>query len=299
MTRDERWLLEEKYGGRRAAAFEEDRRRLARGEPVAYVIGFQPFLGLSVHLDSRPLIPRPETEWWAEELLTSLSPKPEPAHTPASAARSGTVIPAPKGSCAGIREGEAERGEPLGEPTRPACARVRAPLSFLDLCAGSGAIGLAALARLPDARVYFGESDPAHAATIRKNIRANMLDESRADVRTGDLFAPFGALRFDVIAANPPYVPSGRALPRSVDDYEPEGAFYAGKDGLAVIERIAAELPLRLTPRGAAWIECDRAHARNARDLFGAQDLAAERRTDQYGKPRVIVCRHTRARSAQ
>ncbi len=73
MDKDAQWLLEEKYGGLRNPRFEKDRERLAKGEPVAYVIGCQPFLGLKIHLDSHPLIPRPETEWWTEQLLTALA----------------------------------------------------------------------------------------------------------------------------------------------------------------------------------------------------------------------------------
>lgn len=256
MMREEKWLLEEKYGGFVNPRFEEDKKRLAKGEPLGYVIGWQPFLGLKIHLDSKPLIPRPETEWWVDRLLANL-----------------------------------EAGSPLGGPA--------SKLKFLDLCAGSGAIGCAALARLPKARVSFGEADPAHEATIRKNIRENHLDETSADIRIGDLFEPFGDMRFDVIASNPPYVPSRRTLPPSVARYEPSLALLAGEGGLDVIRRIATAVRRRLTETGTAWIECDCGHAEDARALFAAEGLAAQIRTDQYGKPRFLVCRHTRARSAQ
>lgn len=242
MTKDEAWLLEEKYGGDASApAFAADMRRLAAGEPLAYIIGVQPFLGLQISLDSHPLIPRVETEWWTEKLVQSL------------------------------QEQEA------------------APLKFLDLCAGSGAIGCAALSRLEHARVFFGEIDPAHESTIRKNIAANGLDIGRADIRMGDLFEPFSGLRFDVIAANPPYVPAGRVLPTSVTAYEPPRALYAGEDGLELIKRLATLLPHHLAPDGIAWIECDSAHARLARELFERAGLAASVRPDQYGSPRIIV----------
>lgn len=217
-----------------------------RDEPEAYRIGDQPFLGLTIYLDSRPLIPRPETEWWTEQLLTNLE------------------VELPSGSST-------------------------SKLRFLDLCAGSGAIGCAALAELPNAEVYFGELDPAHEATIRKNIRENGLDESHAHIRIGDLFEPFGDMTFDVIAANPPYVPVGRTLPPSVANYEPALALRAGEDGLALIRRIARSVRCHLTEGGVAWIECDSAHAEAARELFAAQGLTAEIHTDQYGKPRIIV----------
>ena len=174
------------------------------------------------------------------------------------------------------------------------------PSTFLDLCAGSGAIGCAALARLPDAQVYFGERDPAHETTIRKNIRENSLDAGRADIRIGDLFTPFPAgMRFDVIAANPPYIPENRTLPESVALWEPESALRAGPDGLSLIRRIADELPARLERSGVAWIECDSPSIGAAEELFLKRGFTVEIRTDQYGAPRVLVCRHARVRSAQ
>ena len=238
--KDEQWLLDEKYGGVATEAFESDKKRLASGEPLAYVIGWQPFLGLKIHLDSHPLIPRPETEWWVEQMLTS------------------------------------------GRHARPM-------LHVLDLCAGSGAIGCAVLQALPDTKVFFGEIDLAHEATILKNIQENHLDESRADIRIGDLFEPFGDTRFDLIAANPPYIPAGRVLDASVADYEPALALRSGEDGLDLIRRIAADLPRHLTPGGEAWIEVDNAAAAAAAALFIDQGLTALIRVDQYGVPRVIV----------
>ncbi|OGG48625.1 hypothetical protein A2678_02035 [Candidatus Kaiserbacteria bacterium RIFCSPHIGHO2_01_FULL_53_31] len=239
MTRDEKWLLDEKYLGRETPEYFGDKRRLATGEPLAYVIGWQPFLGLKIYLDSRPLIPRPETEWWTEGLLKKMS-----------------------GS---------ER-----------------PTVFLDLCAGSGAIGCAVLKNIQDAQVYFGEIDPAHEATIFKNIRGNNLDESRAHFGIGDLFQPLKDLRFDVIAVNPPYIPINRELPASVTDYEPARALYAGTDGLDIIRKIATELRAYLTRGGTAWIECDSAHAEAARALFLKQEFRAVIKDDQFGVPRVV-----------
>lgn len=257
-------------------------------EPEAYQIGDQPFMGLTIYLDSRPLIPRPETEWWTEQLLKNLGLEGD-TDSRASAARNSMVISAPKGGYAEICEGEAECDSSLEESTRPSNPYRRKPITFLDLCAGSGAIGCAALKMLPNAGVYFGEIDPAHEATIQKNIRENALDASRAHISIGDLFEPFGNMKFDVIAANPPYIPADRVLDTSVTNYEPALALYAGKDGLDLIRRIAKELPKHLAEGGTAWIEVDSAHAADACALFTAEGLLASIRTDQYGKPRVIT----------
>ena len=244
-SKEERWVLEEKYAGRAGAhGFATDCARLAVGEPVAYVIGWQPFLDLKIYLDSHPLIPRPETEWWVEQLLSNVR-------------------------------------------------LTKSYIRVLDLCAGSGAIGCAALARLSEAGVWFGEIDPAHETTIRKNIEMNGLDAARAHIGIGDLFAPLGGEQFNVIACNPPYVPSGRTLPVSVTDYEPVTALYAGADGLDLIRHIASELPAHLNQDGIAWVECDSAHAEEARALFERAGLSAQIRADQYGAPRVICARHS------
>lgn len=65
--RDAHWLLTEKYHGEKTEDYHKDLNRLALGEPIAYVIGWIPFLKAHIKLDGRPLIPRPETEFWANE----------------------------------------------------------------------------------------------------------------------------------------------------------------------------------------------------------------------------------------
>lgn len=234
-------LIRDKYHGDRTVDLASDLARLRAGEPLAYVIGWIPFLGLTLQLESRPLIPRPETEWWAEELITSLN------------ARS-------------------------------------APVRVLDLCAGSGAIGLAVLARVPHAHVSFGELSPKHTKQIETNLAENQLDASRADIRAGDLYEPFHGERFEVIAANPPYIPESRTLEESVIGFEPPEALFAGEDGLSLIRRIAEGAREHLTPGGELWLECDITNIEDAKKLLDeAGATRSEIRSDQYGRPRLVV----------
>jgi release factor glutamine methyltransferase len=70
---EKHFLLQEKYNGEKTPEYENDLVRLAEGEPLAYVIGFVPFLSSKIYLDSRPLIPRPETEYWVEKAMQEIS----------------------------------------------------------------------------------------------------------------------------------------------------------------------------------------------------------------------------------
>src|SRR3989344_3449883 len=75
------WIFREKYSNEsgRVKIKEEDIARLEKGEPVDYIIGSVPFLNVTIDLSCRPLIPRPETEYWthdAVEYIKSMAARP-------------------------------------------------------------------------------------------------------------------------------------------------------------------------------------------------------------------------------
>lgn len=118
---------------------------------------------------------------------------------------------------------------------------------IVDLCTGSGAIAVAA-ARCHPAEVTAVDLSRRAVWTARANARLNGV---RVRGLRGDLFAPVAGERFDVVSANPPYVPSDlAALPRR----GLARAWEAGWTGRVLLERIAAEAPAHLRPGGVVLL---------------------------------------------
>lgn len=69
LKNEKRWLLEEKYGGSESPEYFSDVEKLKNGYPVAYLIGNVEFLGCHIDLKQKPLIPRPETEFWVHDII--------------------------------------------------------------------------------------------------------------------------------------------------------------------------------------------------------------------------------------
>ena len=113
----------------------------------------------------------------------------------------------------------------------------------LDLCAGSGCVGLAVAANAPDCRVVLADCSEEALRVARTNARRNQLNARVTCVQADAMTAPAPALwDFDVIACNPPYIPHGDLanLDVSVRDYEPWGALDGGEDGLDFYRAVSA-----------------------------------------------------------
>ena len=114
-------------------------------------------------------------------------------------------------------------------------ARGAGSCRILDLCAGSGCIGLAAAANLPNARVLLGEYDEEALKICRQNIRRNRLTSRVASLKLDAREKPSRTLgEFQFLVSNPPYIPSAdiETLDASVREHEPRLALDGGEDGL-------------------------------------------------------------------
>ncbi|HEY0118269.1 MAG TPA: putative protein N(5)-glutamine methyltransferase [Cellulomonas sp.] len=133
--------------------------------------------------------------------------------------------------------------------------------TVLDLCCGSGALGLAVATRVPGVRLHAADVDPVAVGVARRN-----LAPVGGVVHEGDLFAalpPALAGTFDLVVANVPYVPHDELalMPREARDFEPAAALDGGGDGLDLLRRVASGVRTWLAPGGSVVTEANPAQA--------------------------------------
>ena len=129
---------------------------------------------------------------------------------------------------------------------------------ILDLCTGSGCIGLALASRIKDARVTLADISKEALAVAKKNIASNKFSSRVSCVQADALSAAPAFLgKFDMIVSNPPYItgPEMAELPYSVKNFEPYLALYGGRDGLDFYRSIAANYSKALKPGGFLALE--------------------------------------------
>lgn len=129
---------------------------------------------------------------------------------------------------------------------------------ILDLCTGSGCIGLAIAHRVKDARVTLADISPSAMAVAKKNITLQKLSGRVSCVSADAMKEPPAFLgKFDMIVSNPPYITTQEmaALPESVKNYEPHLALHGGEDGLDFYRAIAQNYRKALKPGGFLCLE--------------------------------------------
>lgn len=168
---------------------------------------------------------------------------------------------------------------------------------ILDLCCGSGCIGIAIASRVKDARVTLADISKDALAVAKKNIARNKLGGRmsifQADARKK---APTFLGKFDLIVSNPPYITREEMtrLPRSVDAYEPHLALLGGEDGLDFYRSIIEYYTPLLKPEGCLCFEFGMDMGDAVCSLLKENDyIILERKRDYNDRERAVLAQHS------
>ncbi len=161
-----------------------------------------------------------------------------------------------------------------------ALAKARGCATALDMCCGTGCIGIS-MAKLGALSVTMADISPACIALARENAEKNGV---AAAVIQSDLFENISG-RFDIIVCNPPYIAElERASLQMELDFEPENALFAGVDGLDFYRRLSGEYALYLNSGGALVMETGAGQTEAVKALFGGGETIF----DETGRGRGV-----------
>ncbi|HEY9263779.1 MAG TPA: peptide chain release factor N(5)-glutamine methyltransferase [Mycobacterium sp.] len=168
----------------------------------------------------------------------------------------------------------------------------RQPL-VVDLCTGSAALALALWRHRPGARVIAVDDSDEALAYARRNVCDTSVELLHADVTTADLLSELDGT-VDLLVANPPYIPDGAQLEPEVAQHDPPHALFGGKDGMVVVDHIAALAARLLRPGGSCAVEHDDTTSQRTVDAFTRTGRFVEvtARHDLTGRPRFVTAVH-------
>lgn len=169
---------------------------------------------------------------------------------------------------------------------------------ILDLCTGSGCIGLAIANRVKDARVTLVDISREALAVAKKNAALSHLT-GRVSCVQADALAPALAFlgKFDMIVSNPPYVTASEMeeLPDSVRDFEPHVALFGGEDGLDFYRSIAENYRSALKPGGFLCFEFGMGQGDRVCEILKQNGFSIIERTKDYNdRERAVVAQYGR-----
>ena len=169
---------------------------------------------------------------------------------------------------------------------------------ILDLCTGTGCIGLAIASRVMDAKVTLADISKDALTVARKNIARQKLSGRVACVSVDALAEPPAFLgQFDMIVSNPPYITTNEMLelPNSVKSFEPHLALHGGDDGLAFYRAIADKYSRALKPGGFLCFEFGMGQADAVCEILeNNQYTILERSRDYNDRERAVIARYDR-----
>lgn len=168
---------------------------------------------------------------------------------------------------------------------------------ILDICTGSGCIGIAVASRVKDAKVTLADLSRDALAVAKRNVAAQKLTGRVSCVQADAMKEPGSFLgKFDMIVSNPPYVTEQEMteLPASVKDYEPHMALYGGTDGLDFYRSICRNYRKALKPGGYLCFEFGMGQGDDVCRILTENGFTVLERTKDYHEiERAVLARYT------
>jgi release factor glutamine methyltransferase len=158
-----------------------------------------------------------------------------------------------------------------------------APVSVIDLGAGSGALSLAIATEAPTTRVIAVEKSPEALVWLKKNV--SVIAEN-VRVVEGDVADVLPGIKCDVVIANPPYVPDAQPLPRDVAAFEPHVALFGGPTGMEIPKIFITAAARLLKSGGVLVIEHTEEQGPAIADVLAIDFLEIALHDDLVGRPR-------------
>ena len=162
-------------------------------------------------------------------------------------------------------------------------------LNILDLCTGSGCIGISVAKHLPYQELLLLDLSEKALAVAKKNAEKHLGDN--VTLLQSDLLTGVQGKKFSLLLSNPPYIVS-RVIPgldREVSEYEPKMALDGGEDGLVFYRRIAKKAKEVLLPGARLYLEIGYDQGESVKDIFQKEGYeAVEVFPDLSGNPRVL-----------
>ena len=169
---------------------------------------------------------------------------------------------------------------------------------ILDLCCGSGCIGLAVASRVKDAKVTLADISQDALAVAKENVALNKLSGRVRCVAADALKPAFPFLgKFDLIVSNPPYITADemKELPKSVSEYEPHLALFGGEDGLDFYRSIAKNFAPALKPGGYLAFEFGETQGDDVCRILEENGYTVLERAREYNdRERAVLARYGR-----
>lgn len=247
-------------------------KKLENGIPIQYIINNQEFMGLNFYVDEDVLIPQPDTEVLVEEVIKY---------------------------CNELRNNESEDKETNKDykeniEKEPIINKEdkninKKTIKILDLCTGSGIIGISIYKYLENVEIYASDISQKALNIAEKNTN---LNNAKINFINSDMFENIHIKDFDIIVSNPPYIESKviESLSKEVQN-EPKLALDGGEDGLKFYRSILENAKDYLRKNGAIFLEIGYDQKEKIEEILKSYKIYKETKCikDFGGNNRVII----------